>query len=128
MSDKTTAFDDHAFYRSRRGWILGVCRGIAESRDVPVFWVRVIAVVLLFVTGIWPAVLVYLAAALLMSPEPVLSLRDDDDLEFYHSYSHSRKMALARLKRTYDNLDHRIQRMETTVTGREYDWDRRFRE
>jgi phage shock protein C len=37
-------------------------------------------------------------------------------------------MALHRLKRTYDNLDRRIQRMESIVTSREYDWDRRLNE
>jgi phage shock protein C len=35
---------------------------------------------------------------------------------------------LHRLKRTYDNLDRRIQRMEHIVTSREYDWDRRLNE
>ena len=126
MTNAPSSFDNPAFYRSRRGWILGVCRGIAESRDVPVFWVRIIAVVLLIVTSLWPAILLYLAAALLMKPEPALSLRTEEDLEFYHAYSHSRKLALSRLKRSFDQLDRRIQRMETTVTAREYDWDQRF--
>lgn len=126
MNNDSTTFSPHGFYRSRNGWILGVCRGIAESRDISVFWVRVIAVVLLFVTSIWPAVLLYLVAALLLKPEPALTLRSDDDAEFYTSYAHSRHLALARLKRTFDNLDRRIQRMESTVTAREYDWDRRF--
>ncbi len=128
MTDESAAYSTKRLYRSRRGWILGVCRGIAEARDIPVFWVRAIAVILVFVTSVWPALLLYLVAALLLKPEPVLRLNSDEDLEFYNSYSASRKMALMRLKRTFDNLDRRIQRMETTITAREYDWDRRFRE
>ena len=43
-------------YRSRNGIIFGVCRGLAEYFDFSVFWVRMIAVILLFVTGLWPLV------------------------------------------------------------------------
>ncbi len=115
-------------YRSRSGKILGVCKGIAEYFDLPVFWMRVIAIVLLFVSGVWPMVIVYFVAALLMKPEPVLPLETEGEQEFYNSYANSRRMALHRLKRTYDNLDRRIQRMEHIVTAREYDWERRLNE
>jgi phage shock protein C len=115
-------------YRSRSGKILGVCKGIAEYFDLPVFWMRVIAIVLLFVSGVWPMVIVYFVAALLMKPEPVLPLETEGEQEFYNSYASSRRMALHRLKRTYDNLDRRIQRMEHIVTAREYDWERRLNE
>ena len=38
------------------------------------------------------------------------------------------RMALARLKRTYDNIERRIRRMENLVTAHEYDWERRLNE
>lgn len=115
-------------YRSRSGKILGVCKGLAEYFDFPVFWMRVIALVLLVSSGIWPLVILYFVAALLMKPEPVLPLETEGEQEFYNSYASSRRMALHRLKRTYDNLDRRIRRMEDIVTDREYDWDRRLNE
>lgn len=115
-------------YRSRSGKILGVCKGLAEYFDFPVFWMRVIALVLLVSSGIWPLVIVYFVAALLMKPEPVLPLETEGEQEFYNSYANSRRMALHRLKRTYDNLDRRIQRIESIVTAPEYDWERRLNE
>jgi phage shock protein C len=115
-------------YRSRNGKILGVCKGVAEYFDLSVKGTRIIAVVLLVSSGIWPMVVVYFLAALLMKPEPVLPLETEGEQEFYNSYTSSRRMALHRLKRTYDNLDRRIQRMEHIVTSREYDWDRRLNE
>jgi phage shock protein C len=115
-------------YRSRSGKILGVCKGLAEYFDLSVKGTRIIAVVLLVSSGIWPMVVVYFLAALLMKPEPVLPLETEGEQEFYNSYTSSRRMALHRLKRTYDNLDRRIQRMEHIVTSREYDWDRRLNE
>jgi phage shock protein C len=115
-------------YRSRRGKILGVCKGLAEYFDFSVFGMRVIAVALLLFSGVWPMVIVYFVAALLMKPEPILPLETEGEQEFYNSYANSRRMALRRLKRTYDNLDRRIQRIESIVTSRDYDWERRLNE
>jgi len=110
-------------YRSRNGIILGVCRGIAEYFDFSVFWVRAIAIGLLIFSGFWPIMVLYFIAALLMKPEPVIPIHTDEEQEFYESYVNSRKGAVDRLKRRYDNLERRIRRMEHTVTSREFEWD-----
>ena len=115
-------------YRSRNGVIFGVCRGVAEYLNFSVFWTRVIAVCAMFFTGIWPLVGIYFLAALLMKPEPVVPFQTEADEEFYNSLTSSRPMALHRLKRTYDNLDRRIQRIESIVTARDFNWDRRIHE
>ena len=113
-------------YRSRNGIILGVCRGVAEYFDFSVFWARTIAFILFLFSGFWPIAALYFIAALLMKPEPVIPIQNEDQQEFYDSYVYSRKGATDRLKRRYDNLDRRIQRMEHTVTAREFDWDQRL--
>jgi phage shock protein C len=115
-------------YRSRSGRILGVCKGLAEYFDFSVCGMRLLAIALLIFSGVWPVVILYFVAALLMKPEPVLPLETEGEQEFYNSYANSRRMALHRLKRTYDNLDRRIQRIESIVTSREYDWERRLNE
>ena len=112
-------------YRSRRGLIFGVCRGLAEYLNISVFWTRVAALIFLFVSFGW-AVLGYVVLALLLKTEPVMPLETASDQEFYNSYASSRGMALQRLKRTFDSLDRRVQRIEDIVTAREYDWERRF--
>ena len=68
----------HAFYgarsglyRSRNGILFGVCKGLAQYFDLSVFWTRVVAVIVLICTGLWPVAGLYLLAALLMKPEPV---------------------------------------------------------
>jgi len=113
-------------YRSRKGLVLGVCRGIAEYFDFSVFWTRVIVLVLLFLTGFWPIMALYFVAALLMKPEPVVVIENDDEQDFYDSYIYSRKRAVDRLKRRYESLERRIRRVEDTVTTKEYDWNRRL--
>lgn len=113
-------------YRSRNRIFFGVCRGLAEHFDFSVTGMRLLFVVLALFTGVWPMLAGYLLAALLMRVEPILPLSNDTDAEFYNSYAASRHMALLRLKRTYDHLEHRIQRLETLVTSRDYDWEQRL--
>ncbi len=114
-------------YRSRKGIIFGVCRGLADQLEVSANMIRFGAIILMLVTGFWPMAIAYVVAALFIKPEPVIPFENTAEAEFYNSYTSSRAMALDRLKRTFDNLDRRIQRMEHIVTDREYDWDERLR-
>lgn len=113
-------------YRSRHGIFFGVCRGLAQHFDFSIAGMRLLFVAGALITGIWPMLAGYLLAALLMRIEPILPLANDADAEFYNSYTTSRKMALLRLKNTYVHLERRIQRLESTVTSRDYDWERRL--
>jgi phage shock protein C len=113
-------------YRSRKGILFGVCRGIAEYFDFSVFWTRAIVLIVFFVSGFWPVMVLYFIAALLMKPEPVIPIQTDDQQEFYDNYVSSRRRAIDRLKRRYETLERRIQRMEHVVTTKEFDWDRRL--
>lgn len=113
-------------YRSRDGLILGICKGLADYYDLSVFWIRVVMVGVLLVSGFWPILGIYLIAALFMKPEPVQPLENDDEREFYDSYVHSPSNAAQRLKKKFQDLDRRIRRMEDTVTDREYEWERKF--
>lgn len=113
-------------YRARDGAFLGVCKGIAEYLDFSVFWTRILTLLGLIFTGIWPVGILYLVAGVLMKPEPMIPLSSDEDREFYSSYVSSRTLALQRLKQTFDRLERRIRRMEDIVTDRDYDWERRL--
>ena len=113
-------------YRSRHGIFFGVCRGMAEYLEVNTLWVRMLALGMMIFTGFWPIICLYIVAALLMKPEPVVPFTEDGDEEFYNSYMTSRSLALQRIKRTFENLERRIQRMENVVTARDYSWDQRL--
>ena len=109
-------------YRSRKGLFMGVCKGIADHFNFSVFWMRIIVFTLFLFTGFWPVGVMYIVAGLLLKAEPVSPLRDEKDHEFYQTYTHSRESAIQRIKRKFDNIERRIQRMEHTVTSREFDW------
>ena len=117
----------NGLYRSRNGAILGVCRGLAEYFDFSPFWVRAIVVVTLVLTGFWPVTGLYLLAAIIMKPEPVIPIAADDEQEFYDSYTGNRHRAVQRLRKRFDRLERRIRNMEHIVTKPEYDWENRMK-
>ncbi len=121
-------FDDgpQGLYRARDGAIFGVCAGAANYLDISVGWTRALVVFASIFSGFWPVVGLYVLAALLIKPEPVVPFKEDSDMEFYDSFMNSRSMGLRRLKRTFESLERRIGRMEGIVTARDYDWEQRL--
>lgn len=113
-------------YRSRDGLILGVLQGVAEHYDLSVFWLRMFTLLLFIFSGIWPMTFIYLIAGVLMKPAPPAPLANDEEKEFYDNYLTSPKSAANRLKRRYESLERRIQRIEDIVTSREFDFERRL--
>lgn len=123
-----TEYNDRqgGIYRARDGVFLGVCKGIADYFDFSVFWVRIALVIVFIFSGFWPVIGLYLVAAFFMKPVPVKPFDSEEEREFYHSYVNSPNSAAQRLKKKFQELDRRIRRMEDEVTGREYEWKRRF--
>ncbi len=122
-------------YRSRRGMILGVCRGLADYFNVSVLGIRITAVILFIFTGFWPIGAIYLLAAFVMKPQPRRIERPRESGTYREHYdpfteteTETRSTVLRQLKRTSDRLNQRVQNMEDIVISPEQDWDRRFKE
>ena len=113
-------------YRSRKGVIFGVCRGVADYFDFSVFWIRAIVIGVFICTGFWPIIGIYILSALLMKPEPAIRLRGGSKPAQNRAYAYTRQETAERLKRKWRHLEERIRRMEDKVTSREYDWNNRF--
>jgi phage shock protein C len=114
-------------YRSRNGIIFGVCRGIAETFDLSLFWIRFGFIVAFAITLFFPTGLIYLILALVLKLEPIeSSLNRPKNIIFEGSNTSSRKVGLRQFKAKFDSLENRIRRMESHVTDRAYDWDKRF--
>jgi hypothetical protein len=130
--------------RSPRGLLLGVFRGIAESRGYSVFWTRVVgSIALIFLSGgsLLAAGFFYLLTAVLMqsavpaqlvyaggqpaTPPPGRMERSPAAAPGWPAAGAPR-VDFTVLDRQFDVLDRRIQSMEGVVTDRHYDWDRRL--
>lgn len=121
-----TCIRNGGIYRSRDGVLLGVCKGLAEHYDLSVFWIRFGLIIVFLLSGFWPVIGIYLVAAMLMKPRPVKPIETAEEQEFYDSYVNSPRSAAHRLRRKYENLERRIRRMEDKVTGRDFEWERKF--
>ena len=115
----------NGLYRSRDGLIFGVCRGVAEYFDLSTGWIRFFTILAFIMTGLWPVGFLYIIMALIMKKAPAIPPRNEAEEEFYASYADSRRNALSRLNRTYDSMERRLQRIEDTVTSREFQWQTR---
>lgn len=118
-------------YRSNDRVIFGICQGIADHFDLSVIWIRLGLVIGTIFTGFFPIPVIYGIAALIIPAgskepsqnEPVFDYEED---YFDVGDANSRTLGLRRLKNKFDSIEARIRRMETYVTNKSYDWERRF--
>ena len=110
--------------RAPDGMLLGVCKGIARSRNLPVVVVRLAAIVLIMLTGFWPGIALYILAAALME---AAAPQDAPSAGGYGSEPHVDRARLMRdLKERILRLDKRIQRMEDRVIRPDFHWESRW--
>ncbi|MFA6689360.1 MAG: PspC domain-containing protein [Sphaerochaetaceae bacterium] len=135
-------------YRSKHGEVFGVCQGIADWRDLPVGPVRLIVLLAIVFTGIFPGVAIYLLAALVIPANPYESDRPSDgrrsDWDWHRMGHRSRHTgetvhgtyendaddarSTDELKEEYERLKKKVEKMEEEMFDKERDWDQRFHE
>lgn len=105
-------------YRSTKDVVCaGVCAGIGEHFDFSANGVR-LAFVLVTLLGGFPWVpIAYCIACATMKPAPKEEFTDYKEEEFWNVYTSSRSEALIKVKRSFDAMDKRLQRMESIVTS-----------
>lgn len=114
-------------YRSRDGWVFGVCKGIADSRGFSVTITRILALTIMLLSWVVPFLIGYFALAILLKPAPEPRYDDWNEEKFDDTLAYSRGAALNSLKSSFDRLDDRIRRMESRVTDKDFDWDERLK-
>ena len=118
---------DRGLYRSRSGIIMGVCRGVGDYLNFSVFWIRAILVILFLMSGFWPVVVLYFVAGFLMKVEPVIRSHVHYEEEYCGASARTRRPSSDYIKRRHQTLERRLHNLESIVTSKEYDWERRLR-
>jgi phage shock protein C len=110
-----------SLYRSDDGIFLGVCRGLAEWRDIPVSVIRLVIMLSLLV-GFFPTVLGYVVAAILIKKAPGKPIDEMSKAELYRYYGQSKREILIRAREKMNDLEKRTRILETYVTSPEICW------
>lgn len=117
-------------YRSRNRVVFGICQGLANHFDLSVVWIRLGLVAISLFTGVFPFPVLYAIAAFIIKEEPLHQERPEPqdfyEEDYFETNVSSRTLSLRRLKNRFDSIESRIRRMETYVTNKSYDWERRF--
>lgn len=128
-----------------RGWIAGVCAGLAEFFDWNIKLIRVLFVAGFVLGGFFPAGVIYLALWYLMEPAygdgsgPELAARyrryrrrhgrdDGDGGDDTESYAYARTTTTtADVKARFSRLEQRLRNMEDCVTSHDFELRRELR-
>lgn len=96
-------FGREKLYRAKDGKILGVCKGIANWLGWPVAAIRLILIIIALVTAVIPTILLYLLAAVILSPEPEEGSWEDEE-NFYRNCRYAWRDFRSNVRHEYDNL------------------------
>jgi phage shock protein C len=120
------------FYRyPQRGWVAGVCAGIADWLDVSVKWIRVIAILALIFSGIFPLVLVYAGLWYAMDEAPEGHAgrgRETDPYPPSPPAPRQGRAETADIETTFLRLERRLRDLEAGVTEPDFKLKREFRD
>ncbi len=113
-------------FRANDGIIFGVAKGLAEHYGWSVGLVRLILILATVFLFFWPTIILYLAAALIMSPAPAGRLDSQEERDIWLQAQLDPGAALDQLSRRAGAVEKRLRRIEDYVTSREFAWSRKM--
>lgn len=121
-------WDRTRIYRNtERGWIAGVCAGIADYVGTDPMLVRLAAVLCLIVFCL-PTMVAYVAFALVLKRKPPALFANPAEESFWRGLHSNPGGALYDVRERFGALERRLARAETLVTSDEFELRRGFRD
>src|SRR3546814_10710754 len=118
---------DLLYLNTERGVIFGVCAGLSDYCGIIRFFVRIVAVIALFMFPP-PTLFCYFMAAFLIPRAPTFHYESDAEKEFWRQIRRKPSESLSRLRHRYREQEQRIRNMEAFVTSSEAKLHRAFRD
>ncbi|WP_296718474.1 envelope stress response membrane protein PspC [Erythrobacter sp.] len=106
-SPRTTLYRD-----KHNGKLMGVCSGIADYTGINVFWIRLIAVASIFVTG-GPSIIAYLIAGFLLNKKPPYLYRDESEQKYWQGVRQNPKRTAREIRANFRDIDRRLAAVES---------------
>lgn len=127
-----TSPNPQRFYRSTRDKVFaGVCGGLAERFGWDSSILRILTIVFFFMSGVFPVVVVYLIAAMVV-PRDVDIRRErtysPEEEEFWREVSDRPRTTARSVRYKFMDLEERLRSLETSVTSDEWRLRKEFRD
>lgn len=114
----------HRLYKNKReGKIAGVCAGIGDYFGIDPLWVRLAAILALFMFGPM-AILAYVVLAVVLSPRPEQLYAKPEDEKFWRTVTIKPDVSVAEVHHRFRDIDRRVADMEKYVSSKEYELNR----
>ena len=115
-------------YRNpKRGWVAGVCAGLADYFGVGTCLVRVLVLVSLMLFTV-PTFIAYLIAAMVLERRPEAMQASREEEAFWRSVRLEPSRTARDLARKFQDMERRLRAAEAKVTSSEYKLRRQFRD
>jgi phage shock protein C len=115
------------FRDKQRAWIAGVCAGIADYMGTEPMLVRLVAVLFLIFFFL-PAIVAYIAFALILKPKPPALFASATEESFWRGMRGDPGGTLHALRDHFARLEQRLARAEALVASDELELRRGFRD
>jgi phage shock protein C len=118
----------HRLYRNpRRGYVSGVCAGIADYFGMEPFLIRLAMVVGAFFFTL-PVLIAYVVAVLALPARPEQLYRTEEDEAFWRTVAIKPDRSLAGLAQRFRDVEKRVVGLEAYVASKEYEVNRAIRD
>jgi phage shock protein C len=115
-------------YRNpKRGWIAGVCAGLADYFGLSPGLVRLVTLVLLIAFTL-PTLVAYVIAAMVLERRPEAMQASREEEAFWRSVRLEPSRTAHDLTRKFQDMERRLRAAEAKVTSSEYKLRRQFRD
>jgi phage shock protein C len=111
----------------RRGWVAGVCAGLADYFGLSTGVVRLVMVVLLMAFTL-PTLLAYVIAAMVLERRPEAMQASREEEAFWRSVRLEPSRTARDLARKFQDMERRLRAAEAKVTSSEFKLRRQFRD
>ncbi len=112
---------ERRWYRNRkRGWVGGVCAGLADYLGVPLFWVRLLILIPLFSPLLPMLAIAYLIAVFVLPELPADQFASREHEQFWRKATNAPSDTCSQVNYSMERLELRLQQLESYVTSHEY--------
>lgn len=121
MTSELNPSRERRWYRNRkRGWIGGVCAGLADYLGVPLFWVRLLILIPLFSPLLPLLAIAYLIAVFVLPQQPDDQFVNQEHEQFWRKATNAPSDTCSQVNYSMERLELRLQQLESYVTSHQY--------